>query len=155
MTKVASYVALILFLYTSAAIKIFLFPPPYISPTSQTVIGCAIVGGIGGCVYCLRGVYINFCVRGQWDPSWHVWYFIRPIISAVCGAVSFLFLSAGLLVLESAPRPNASELGFYALAFVAGLNVDKFVAKIEEIAQAAWGIEKSRTSTRERMREER
>ncbi len=56
-----------------------------------------------------------------------------------------MFLSAGLVVLESATKPDATDIGFFALAFVAGLNVDKFVAKIEEVAQAAWGIEKSRT----------
>ena len=38
-------------------------------------------------------------------------------------------------------------MGFYALAFVAGMNVDKFVAKIEDIAQATWGIEKSRANS--------
>jgi len=37
-------------------------------------------------------------------------------------------------------------LGFLALAFIAGLNVDKFITKIEDIAQATWGIEKSRTA---------
>jgi len=67
----------------------------------------------------------------------------------VCGGVSYLFLRAGLLVLESSTRPNSSELGFYALSFIAGLNVDKFISKIEDIAQAVWGIEKSRTSSGE------
>ncbi|ATZ30282.1 hypothetical protein EC2864350_4874 [Escherichia coli 2864350] len=38
-------------------------------------------------------------------------------------------------------------MGFFALAFIAGFNVDKFVAKIEEVAKAVWGIEKTRSST--------
>lgn len=105
---------------------------------------CTIVGGVGGVVYCLRGVYLNACVKKHWDPDWEPWYYIRPFVSLVCGAVSCLFLKAGLLVLESSQKQDASELGFYALAFVAGLNVDKFIAKIEDIAQASWGIEKSR-----------
>ncbi|EPL10415.1 hypothetical protein CF150_15213 [Pseudomonas sp. CF150] len=82
----------------------------------------------------------------RWDPDWHVWYFIRPITSIVAGAVSYLFLKAGLLVLESSAKSDASEIGFFALAFIAGLNVDKFVAKIEEVAKAVWGIDKSRAS---------
>jgi hypothetical protein len=85
---------------------------------------CAIIGGLGGCLYCLRGVYTNYCVRDSWDNKWAIWYILRPIISAGAGAVSFLFLKAGLLVLESNVEPNASEFGFYALAFIAGLNVD-------------------------------
>jgi hypothetical protein len=110
---------------------------------------CAVIGGIGGCVYCLRAVYLNACVRKQWDANWQPWYYIRPLVSVVCGGVSYLFLRAGLLVLESSTRPNSSELGFYALSFIAGLNVDKFITKIEDIAQAVWGIEKSRTSSGE------
>jgi hypothetical protein len=64
----------------------------------------------------------------------------------VCGGISWLFLKAGLLILEATPSTDASDLGFYALAFIAGLNVDKFISKVEDIAQAAWGIEKSRAS---------
>jgi hypothetical protein len=106
---------------------------------------CGAVGAIGGCLYCLRAVYVNRCVRKSWSSDWHCWYFLRPITSIVCGGVSFLFLKAGLLVLESGTKSGASEIGFYALAFVAGLNVDKFVGKIEDVAQAVWGIDKSRS----------
>lgn len=110
---------------------------------------CALAGGIGGSVYCLRGVYLNACVRKQWDREWHPWYFIRPFVSLVCGAVSCLFLKAGLLVLEAGKKADSTDLGFFALAFIAGLNVDKFISKIEDIAQATWGIEKSRTAKAE------
>ena len=43
-----------------------------------------------------------------------------------------------------------TDLGFLALAFIAGLNVDKFIAKVEDIAQASWGIEKSRAGKEEK-----
>lgn len=52
-------------------------------------------------------------------------------------------------MLESGTKNDASEIGFYALAFVAGLNVDKFVGKIEDVAQAVWGIDKSRSRNEE------
>ena len=67
-------------------------------------------------------------------------------MSILTGGVSFLFLKAGLLVLEAQSTGSSTHLGFYALAFIAGLNVDKFISKIEDIAQATWGIEKSRTT---------
>lgn len=114
------------------------------------VVTCTLIGGIGGVVYCLRGVYLNACVRNSWDNKWQPWYYIRPFVSHICGAISFLFLKAGLLVLEAQPKSQSTELGFMALAFIAGLNVDKFVAKIEDIAQATWGIEKSRTANGEK-----
>ncbi|HDY90461.1 MAG TPA: hypothetical protein ENH82_20365 [bacterium] len=107
---------------------------------------CIIMGGLGGIVYCLRGVYLNACVKKTWDKEWHPWYYIRPLVSLVCGGISYLFLKAGLLVLESNQSVDSSNLGFLALAFIAGLNVDKFISKIEDVAQAAWGIEKSRAS---------
>ena len=106
---------------------------------------CGAIGAIGGCLYCLRAVYVNKCVKDQWSGRWAPWYFLRPITSICCGGISFLFLKAGLLVLESGTNVGASEVGFYALALVAGLNVDKFVAKIEDVAQAVWGIDKSRS----------
>jgi hypothetical protein len=108
---------------------------------------CAAVGGLGGCLYCLRGMYLNISVRRQWGDEWIAWYLIRPIASIGCGAIAYLFLKAGLLILESGTDPGASELGFYALAFVGGYNVDKFLSKLEDIAQSVWGIEKSRTSS--------
>lgn len=110
---------------------------------------CGLTGGIGGIVYCMRGLYVNVCAGDGWDPKWMPWYFIRPIVSLVCGVVSYLLLTAGLLVLESAPRTESTHLGFYVLAFVAGLNVDKFLTKVEEVAQTTWGIEKSRSARRD------
>lgn len=120
-------------------------------PTNEydLVLECMIVAGGGGILYCLRGVYLNYCVQKNWDNDWMVWYFIRPVVSLLCGGVSFLFLKAGLLVLEAQKETDATNLGFFAFAFIAGLNVDKFITKIEDLAKATWGIEKSRTTSTE------
>jgi hypothetical protein len=129
----------LLFLWLSGGL------PPWMG-TNNLWFLCGLAGGVGGCVYCLRGVYLNACVKKQWDKDWLPWYFIRPFVSLICGAVSCLFLKAGLLVLEASKEPSSTNLGFVALAFIAGLNVDKFISKIEDIAQATWGIEKSRSA---------
>jgi hypothetical protein len=112
----------------------------------RVALTCATIGGLGGCLYCLRAVYLNAAVNNSWDPKWHVWYYLRPLVSGGSGAVSYLFLKAGLLVLESGTKAGASEIGFYALAFIAGFNVDKFIRKIEDVSEAVWGIEKSRAA---------
>jgi len=52
-------------------------------------------------------------------------------------------------VLEAQQTEISTNLGFYALAFVAGLNVDKFIEKIEDMAQVTWGIKKSRTAQKD------
>lgn len=112
----------------------------------ELALKCAATGGVGGSLYCLRGIYLSVSVRKDWANEWVAWYLIRPLASILCGGVSFLFLRAGLLVLEAGTDENASEIGYYALAFVAGLNVDRFLSKVEDVAQAIWGIEKSRVS---------
>ena len=115
------------------------------------ILYCILMGILGGCLYCLRGIYLNACVRGTWDNQWLPWYFIRPIASGISGGVSWLFLSAGLLVLDAEQSTTSSDIGFLALAFIAGLNVDKFVSKIEQVAQATWGIEQSRSNNKEKQ----
>ena len=97
-------------------------------------------------MYCLRSVYINACVNKNWDREWELWYYLRPIVSIVCGFVSCLLVKAGLLVAEASQNADSTCLGFYALAFIAGLNVDNFMKKVEDIAHATWGIEKSRVA---------
>jgi hypothetical protein len=113
---------------------------------AELLIECMLLAGLGGILYCLRGVYISYCVKKIWTDQWLVWYFLRPIVSILCGGVSFLFLKAGLLVLEAKKESESSNLGFLAFAFIAGMNVDKFIAKIEDLAKATWGVEKSRSS---------
>lgn len=142
------YEILILLLSSLAVLcmSLGLLPPPLNGVRVELM--CGAVGAVGGCLYCIRAIYINKCVRKTWTSSWATWYFLRPIASICCGGVSYLFLKAGLLVLESGTKADASEIGFYALAFIAGLNVDKFVAKIEDVAQAVWGIERSRVNSK-------
>jgi hypothetical protein len=107
---------------------------------------CILIAGFGGILYCLRSVYLSFSVKKEWAQEWIILYFIRPIVSLLCGGVSFLFLKAGLLVLEAKRQADSSNLGFLAFAFIAGLNVDKFIAKIEELAKATWGVEKTKAT---------
>ena len=112
----------------------------------QTAALCALTGGLGGVTYCLRGIYLNACVHKRWDDNWLPWYYIRPVVSFFCGLASWLFLEAGLLVLESQQEADATNFAYYALAFIAGYNVDKFLSKLEDIGYASWGISKSRTA---------
>jgi len=109
---------------------------------------CIIFGGIGGVTYCLRGVYISACVMKNWDDEWLPWYYIRPFVSMIIGGISSLFLKAGLILLESNQESEPTYFTFYALAFIAGLNVDNFVKKIEDISKTTFGIERSRSSKR-------
>jgi uncharacterized membrane protein len=111
------------------------------------LVRCTLLGIIGGALYCIRAVYLNKCVLKQWDENWEVWYYLRPIASAISGFVSCVFLKAGLIVMEAETNPDAITFGYLAVAFIAGYNVDNFMKKLESIASSVWGIKKSRVST--------
>jgi len=109
---------------------------------------CFIIGSLGGTVYCLRAVYLNRCVKEDWNNNWTVWYLLRPLVSGLVGAIAYVFLKAGLLVLDAGSSDQSSSYGFLALSFIAGLNVDRFLVKLEDVAQVSWGVKPSRTSER-------
>lgn len=112
----------------------------------KVVAACVLFGGLGGVTYCLRGIYLNACVRNQWDVGWLPWYLLRPIVSLVLGGVSYLFVKSGLLLLGATQDQTGSHLGILAMSYIAGLNVDRFLAKIEDIGSTVWGVEPSRQS---------
>lgn len=149
MKKALAYLVAVLAVY--AALGLLMVTGRFrLEPTGlQLAALCGLCGGIGGVTYCLRGIYLNACVFDRWSDKWLPWYFIRPLVSFVCGVVSCVFLKAGLIVLEAKQSGDPTNLAFFALAFIAGLNVDKFVEKIEDIAQVTWGIKKSRTASKE------
>ena len=64
----------------------------------------------------------------------------------ICGGFSAVFLKTTLLILQAEIQTGTTNFGFIAIAFIAGFNVDKFLMRIENLAKASWGIEKSRAS---------
>lgn len=122
--------------------------------TGKVIGRCVIMGGLGGVVYCMRGVYLNYSVRNNWNDRWMPWYLLRPWVSFILGGVSFVFLKAGLLALNSRFDETSEYWTFYALAFVAGYNVDKFLKRLEEINESVFGINKSRASPEESKSDE-
>lgn len=145
MKTILLYLIFTLIILTSSIVYTSLYDIPFIKDY-QVLSYCIVSGGLGGVLYCLRAIYLNYCVRKNWDQVWEIWYYIRPIVSLISGGVSYIFLQAGLLILESSSKPGASHFAYYAFAFVAGMNVDKFIGKIEDFAQKTWGIEKSRSA---------
>lgn len=149
MRKVIFYEITIIILVTLAWLQKPLGNYPEWLSDFELAINCILIAAIGGCLYCLRAVYLNKCVRKNWDIEWETWYYIRPITSSISGLTAYLFLKAGLVVLEASSHVDSGNFGYLAFAFVAGLNVDKFVLKIEEISKATFGIEKSRSGSKD------
>jgi uncharacterized membrane protein len=146
MAKSVIYLIVWLLAVIGAAFLNSIFGMPAWYTDKLLFIYCSLIGSTGGILYCLRGIYLNKCVLKQWDETWAVWYYLRPLTSGITGFVSCVFLKAGLIVLEANQAPDAAMYGYYALAFIAGYNVDNFLKKLEAIAQDLWGIKKSRSS---------
>ena len=78
---------------------IYIFCKNYgINECKSVWLSVLLAGLIGGCTYCIKGLYTQYCVKKEWDNRWVVWHIIRPFISTICGGVSLLFIKAGLLL---------------------------------------------------------
>jgi bacteriorhodopsin len=75
-----------------------------------------------------------------------MWYAARPVASVVMGVMVYVLIRAGLLVLEASDQESSTQYGYYAVSFLAGLNVDNFIKKFESVAGAAFGVNMSRAS---------
>ena len=117
----------------------------------QVWIDVFLFGLLGCAVYCMRGLYLHYCVRKDWENKWIAWHLIRPFVGSICGAMSLVFVKAGLLLLAADTESTSPRFyyGVYAVAFIAGLNVDNFIRKIESVSKEVTGIEKTRLSRKE------
>lgn len=154
MFAIVAYLMLCLLAAVTALILHHLTPVPPWYLAHILYVQCAAMGATGGVLYCLRGVYLAKCVHQNWDPVWSTWYVIRPVTSTISGFASAVFLQAGVLVLGAAHTPSLPPYGFWALAFVAGYNVDNFLKKLESAAQTLWSIEPSRAGRSSRTKEQ-
>ncbi len=111
----------------------------------QLVINCILIATLAGTLYCIRAIYLNFSVNNSWERRWEVWYYLRPIASAVAGLIAFIFLKASIIILEASEAEDAGYYGYLAFSFIAGYNVDRFLKKIEGLAKSTFGVEKSRS----------
>lgn len=106
---------------------------------------CFLFGVLGGIIHCLRGYYLHSALLKDWNADWNVWYYLRPIVSGLMGFVSLIFIKAGLLMFSADSQVSiegSKIMAYFAVAFIAGYNVQNFLAKLEEVFKAVLGIEK-------------
>jgi uncharacterized MnhB-related membrane protein len=88
MKGIVFYHLLLLALIVAGACSILYGLLPNWLEIVRVPITCALIGGLGGVTYCLRGVYLNACVRKQWDDAWQPWYYrfgVHPWLKTVPG----------------------------------------------------------------------
>jgi len=112
----------------------------------QLLVECVLFGLIGGCLYCLRAVYLNRCVRKSWDTIWLSWYVLRPLVSLIMGGMTYFMINVGLIAIGGKAISSPEHL-FYILAFFSGLNVDGFLKKFEGQISKTTGVRQSKQSS--------
>lgn len=104
-------------------------------------------GALGAVILSLTGVVDH---RDDWDDSWNIWHFTRPLIGISLAIVSWVIFKAGILAVGPAAQNAAlspttstgtstgvtepSDLLYYLIAFVVGYREDVFRELIKRVA---------------------
>ena len=76
----------------------------------QLPISCILIAALAGVLYCIRAVYVNYCVNKNWDERWEVWYYLRPLASAITGLAAYVFLKVGIVALGASAGEETGVL---------------------------------------------
>lgn len=127
------YLMLCLFFFVSIPISLYLFrylPRPLIN---LSYIACA--GGLGGSIYCIRGMY-KAIAEDTFDTKWVWWYLYRPFISAIMGVITYFLIVGGLLSLSANGKTDLNKgiMLYSGLGFLAGFYFSKIMEKLDGVS---------------------
>jgi hypothetical protein len=98
-------------------------------------------GALGAVIISLSGTFDH---RTDWDASWNLWHFCRPLIGISLAIISWLIFQAGILAVGSAPNQQVTpgsagvvaptNLLFYLIAFIVGYREQVFRELIKRVA---------------------
>ncbi len=144
MKRILVYLLMLLAVGVTCGLMLALHPFAESHPDWFLACISLLAGLCGGLVNCLRAVYLNACVHKRWDSEWHVWYYIRPILSTMMGGIAYVFIRAGLIVFGQGSQTvkEWNIYGYLAVCFIAGYNVERFLERVEAISEASFGIKK-------------
>lgn len=74
-------------------------------------------GALGGVIGSLYGVYIH---NQDWDPSYDLWQYTRPIVGAVMGSVAVHIYQLLVALAPGGKSAGGSAIAYYLAAFVVG-----------------------------------
>ena len=99
-------------------------------------VGVPWFGALGAVIISLSGAFDH---RNDWDPTWNLWHYTRPLVGISLAIVSWLILQAGILAVGSS-IPGSQGLGiptnllYYLIAFVVGYRESVFRDLIKRVA---------------------
>ncbi|HEX3456536.1 MAG TPA: IPT/TIG domain-containing protein [Candidatus Baltobacteraceae bacterium] len=107
-------------------------------------VGVPWFGALGAVIISLSGAFDH---RTDWDPTWALWHFTRPLIGVSLAIIAWLTFQAGILAVgsvPSAPAPNPLNPGhdvtaptnllYYLIAFVVGYREQVFRELIKRVS---------------------
>jgi hypothetical protein len=94
-------------------------------------------GGIGGVVGGMYALWYHISDRQDFDKNYAMWYYVQPLMGLVLGAITFLILAGGFLIVQvNIADPNASagaRLIPYLVAVLAGFKQDFVYDQLERV----------------------
>jgi hypothetical protein len=103
------------------------------------------LGMLGGTTIVWWGI-VKHATDLTFDPSFVIWYLLKPALGAVMGIVLVLAVQAGFLTLGGAPNiPN--QIPLMVLAFIGGFSERFFVSMIDKLVTTLLGGVGGSTST--------
>ncbi|HEY6485245.1 MAG TPA: IPT/TIG domain-containing protein [Candidatus Cybelea sp.] len=139
----------IFYLLVLFALALLYFPPVgpalHVSlPASfgSLPVGVPWFGALGAVIISLSGVFDH---RNDWDPTWALWHFTRPLIGISLAIIAWLTFQAGILAVGSVPGPPGgatatqavtapTNLLYYLIAFVVGYREAVFRELIKRVS---------------------
>jgi hypothetical protein len=99
-------------------------------------VGVPWFGALGAIIISLSGTFDH---RNDWDPSWALWHYTRPLIGVSLAIISWLIFQAGILAVGSVPGSASGvtappNLLFYLIAFVVGYREQVFRELIKRVS---------------------
>lgn len=94
-------------------------------------------GGIGGVVGGLYALWYHIADRQDFDKHYSMWYYVQPLMGMVLGAITFLIIAGGFLIVQvNITDPNAAagaRLIPYLVAVLAGFKQDFVYDQLERV----------------------
>jgi len=117
-------------LYLSVMILLAFFWSPIIKhlsysivhPFHQMPLSVIWFGALGGVIISLQGIFFN---NQRWSKSYNYWYALSPVIGAIYGVFSYLFIVVILKSASSAQTIDSGSTLFALAAFTLGYAQDQ------------------------------
>ncbi len=94
-------------------------------------------GGIGGVVGALYALWYHIADRQDFDKHYSMWYYVQPLMGLVLGAITFLILAGGFLIVQvnlaDANAATGARLIPYLVAVLAGFKQDFVYEQLERV----------------------